>query len=108
MRTIKSVFWERLELWDFPLDIQDISITITSTRSKSEVKFEPSIENECAINTEEFRMQQEWNLYGHVNTSHRVIFDIWKNYDRPAYSISGTISRRPGYYLNNAYMLICK
>ena len=27
--------------------------------------------------------------------------------DRPAYVISGTISRRPGYYLNNAYMLIC-
>lgn len=101
------MFWERLELWDFPLDIQDISITITSSRSRNEVKFEPSLENECAINTEEFRMQQEWNLYGHIHTSHRVIYDIWKTYDRPAYTISGTISRRPGYYLNNAYMLIC-
>jgi len=71
-------------------------------------------------------MQQEWNLYMHVNTSERVIPDVFKGdflilfffqtnlsllilnkgYDRPAYTMCGSISRRPGYYLNNAYMLI--
>ena len=51
-------------------------------------------------------MQQEWNLYMHVNTSERIISDVFKGYDRPAYTMCGSISRRPGYYLNNAYMLI--
>ena len=36
----------------------------------------------------------------------RVIPDVFRNYDRPAYTMMGAIARRPGYYLNNAYMLI--
>jgi len=39
---------------DFPVDIQDISITVTTTKSKKEVQFELSDENESTINTENF------------------------------------------------------
>ena len=48
------MFYETLELNDFPLDIQDISITVTTTKSKKEVQFELSDENESSINTEDF------------------------------------------------------
>jgi len=38
------------------VDIQDISITVTTTKSKKEVQFELSDENESTINTEDFSM----------------------------------------------------
>ena len=50
------MLFETLELNDFPLDIQDISITVTTTKSKKEVQFELSDENESSINTEDFSM----------------------------------------------------
>ena len=31
-------FWERLELHNFPVDVQELSITLASKRSFSEVK----------------------------------------------------------------------
>ena len=106
MRNVKGCFWERLELWDFPLDVQGLSITVTSAKSNNEVRFEPSLENECAINTEDFRQQQEWNLYSHLEISKKVKEDLWKNYNRPCYTVSSTVSRKPGYFIYNAYMLI--
>ncbi|CAF1003742.1 unnamed protein product, partial [Brachionus calyciflorus] len=106
MRNIKGIFWEKLELWDFPLDIQSLSITITSSRNKNEIKFVPSPYIESTINTNDFQQQQEWNLYSHIETSKKYIYDIWKKQERPCFTISSTISRRPGYFIYNAYMLI--
>ena len=54
MRNVKGIFYETLELNDFPLDIQDISITITSSKSSNEIEFELSNDNESSINTEDF------------------------------------------------------
>ena len=45
------------------------------------------------------------HFFTDVNTCERIIADVYKNYDRPAYTMCGAIARRPGYYLNNAYML---
>ena len=57
------MFYETLELNDFPLDIQDISITVTTTKSKKEVQFELSDENESSINTENFSRHLAFILY---------------------------------------------
>jgi hypothetical protein len=54
MRFVKGVFYETLELNDFPLDIQDISITVTSSKSNKEIEFELSKETESIVNTEDF------------------------------------------------------
>ncbi len=54
MRSVKGVFYETLELNDFPLDIQDISITVTSSKSNKEIEFELSKETESIVNTEDF------------------------------------------------------
>lgn len=53
-------------------------------------------------------MQQEYILYSFINTTKKEYHDIFRNYDRPALSFSGQIARRPGYFLNNAYLLMCK
>jgi hypothetical protein len=34
----KGVFWERLELQDFPVDTQELSITLTTKRGPNEIK----------------------------------------------------------------------
>ena len=61
---------------------------------------------ESTINTNDFQQQQEWNLYPHIETSEKNIYDIWKKQERPSFTVSSTISRRPGYFIYNAYMLI--
>jgi hypothetical protein len=83
-----------------------LSVSITSARDKREIIFEPSPENESAINTKDFQQQQEWNLFTKIDTYHRDKHEKWKNLVRPVFTISATISRRPGYFLYNAYMLI--
>jgi hypothetical protein len=88
------------------LDIQSLSITITSSRNKNEIQFIHSTQSESTINTNDFQQQQEWNLYSHVEVSKKYIYDAWNKHERPCFTISSTISRRPGYYLYNAYMLI--
>ena len=99
MRKLRGVFYERLELYDFPMDMQDLSITLTSKRSVSEVIICENEKDSCSINTEDFLDQQEWDLFGHVNTSKKTIYDPWRKYDRTAFSVTCYIARKPGYYL---------
>ena len=90
---------QRLELYDFPMDIQELSITLTSKRSANDVHIIENKKDLCSINTEDFLDQQEWDLFGHVTTSQKEIFDPWRKYERSAFSVTCFIARKPGYYL---------
>ncbi len=79
---------------------------MTSARDQKEVRFEPSTYNQSIINTEDFQQQQEWNLYSHISINKKYIFDVWSKHERPCFSASSNIARRPGYYIYNAYMLM--
>jgi len=63
---VSGTFYETLELNDFPLDIQDLTLTVTCSKSKEEAVFELSEENDSSINTEGFRAQQEWCLFDDI------------------------------------------
>ncbi|RNA23241.1 gamma aminobutyric acid receptor subunit [Brachionus plicatilis] len=102
--TKKSLKWPKIFCMVF--SFCGVNITITSSRSINEVKFVPSSHIESTINTNDFQQQQEWNLYPHIETSEKNIYDIWKQQERPCFTVSSTISRRPGYFIYNAYMLI--
>lgn len=106
MRRVRGIFYERLELYDFPMDIQEISITLTSKRSVSEVEFVENPREASSINIEDFLDQQEWDLFDFVKTGDKIIEDPWRKYNRSAFLAKSYISRKPGYYLYNAYMLI--
>ena len=93
MRNVKGIFYETLELNDFPLDIQDISITITSSKSSNEIEFELSNENYSTVNVEDFRQQQEWKLFSFINTSKKEFHDVFRSYYRPALSFQCKIAR---------------
>jgi hypothetical protein len=99
MRKIRGIFYERLELYDFPMDMQELSVTLTSKLSFSEVDLVESKEEACSINTSEFLDQQEWDLFEHVKTSKKLIYDPLPQYDKAAFSATCFIVRKPGYYL---------
>lgn len=99
MRKLRGVFYERLELYDFPMDTQELSITLTSKRKSSEIEFVENLKDGCSINTEDFLDQQEWDLFSHVKSSERFIFDPWRKYERVGFTVSCFIARKPGYYL---------
>jgi hypothetical protein len=50
--------------------------------------------------------QQEWNLYSRIETSKKVIKDLYRNCERPCFTATAFVGRKPGYFLYNAYMLI--
>lgn len=106
MRKVRGLFYERLELYDFPMDIQELSITLTSRRSNTEVEVVENRRESCSINIEDFLDQQEWDLFDFVKLDSKIIEDPWRKYQRSAFMSKSYISRKPGYYLYNAYMLI--
>ncbi|UJR06795.1 hypothetical protein I4U23_011082 [Adineta vaga] len=75
-RIIKGLFWEKLELQHFPSDIQDLSISITSTLYHDKVLFYTDPYNLSGVNREAFVDQQEWFLYEHVDSEQRFIKDF--------------------------------
>lgn len=41
-----------------------------------------------------------------MSTSKKAITDLWNNCKRPCFSTTALVSRKPGYFIYNAYMLI--
>ncbi|KAM7537317.1 hypothetical protein Aperf_G00000076481 [Anoplocephala perfoliata] len=107
-RRVKGVFLETLELNDFPLDVQDLSITVTTERSDTEVDLIPDHNEMSAINKQTFVDQQEWNLHEHVEITKRV---IRREYSRsmkshPCLSVTCRAARRPGYFYWNVFLIM--
>jgi hypothetical protein len=91
MRKVRGIFYERLELYDFPMDIQEISITLTSKLSLEQVELVENRRDACSINTEDFLDQQEWDLYTHVNVTNKVLYDPWQKFDRSGFTVSNLL-----------------
>ena len=73
----KGVFWERLELHDFPVDTQELSITLTTKRGLTELKLvsNPNKLSFIDLNAKSiFMEQQKWWVYIHL-------IRTWKDYN---------------------------
>ncbi|CAF1374437.1 unnamed protein product, partial [Didymodactylos carnosus] len=57
---IRGVFWEKMELYHFPVDVQELSISITTTKPIEDIKIIPNQEKSSGVNREVFTDQQEW------------------------------------------------
>lgn len=63
VRKVKGFFWERLELENFPLDLQELSVTLASSREASEVRLLSDKKRLSHINLNAKHMftdQQKW------------------------------------------------
>lgn len=64
---LKGILWERMELQHFPLDVQDLSLSITTSRTDSELKFIRNDRKPSGVNRRIFTDEQEWYLFEHVD-----------------------------------------
>ncbi|CAF0924423.1 unnamed protein product [Rotaria sp. Silwood1] len=64
---LKGTLWERMELQYFPLDVQDLSISITTSHSSKEMVFLKNFHKPSGANRRVFTDEQEWYLFEHVD-----------------------------------------
>ena len=64
---LKGTLWERMELQHFPFDVQELSLSLTTSRSDSEMRFVVDLKKPSGVNRRVFTDEQEWHLFEHVD-----------------------------------------
>ena len=64
---LKGTLWERMELQHFPIDVQELSLSITTSRSSKEMYFARNEKKPSGVNRRVFTDEQEWYLFEHVD-----------------------------------------
>ncbi|KAL5964917.1 Gamma-aminobutyric acid receptor subunit gamma-2 [Taenia solium] len=97
-RRLRAIFLETLELNDFPLDVQDLTITLSSERPDTEVDLVPDNTDLCGINLQTFVDQQEWRLHEHIEITRQSIVQEFttSSQKHPCISVTCRAARRPG------------
>lgn len=105
---IKGSFRENLELWNFPLDYQQLTITLMSDWTDKLVEFEKDLRKPDTLRPETFTADQEWHLCRNVVTesTSTVSSEGSSANDYPLYHIKCHVKRKNGYYLWNIVMII--
>ena len=81
------------------MDLQELSITFTSKKSKEEVELVQNSNEACSINVNDFLDQQEWDLFDQTKISFKTVHDSLLKIDKSGFTPSCFIVRKPGYYL---------
>lgn len=132
IRISRGSFWERMELQNFPIDIQELTITLASKCKQTEVKLISDTSRISNITTETlntFRDQQKWQLYKLVSVSETASYDLGsmksqsggedklgefrdikvnKNIKRPKFVVTAFCSRRPGNFTHTYIHILIK
>lgn len=108
IRKLKGLFHEKLELEHFPLDIQDLSLIITSKKSAKRVNFiimQPEITKIKLSNNLDNSM---WVLHDLIRTNKEIIEREYSfgKYEHPAIKIQCQAFRQAGYFYWNALLPI--
>ena len=126
IRMVKGFFWERLELENFPLDTQELSVVVTSKFTNKEIDLITDPEHSSSIDFKASRIfvdQQKWDLFKFVNIGNVASYDMPNPRDsksdqnyviyqnkvtkiHPKYVATCFVARKPGYYVFNAYFII--
>jgi hypothetical protein len=82
------------------MDMQELSVTLSSKLDESQVLFKPNEIDPSSVYTKVFLSQQEWDLFDYVNEKSLLIYDKWRKFNRSAFRVTSFVARKPGYYLN--------
>lgn len=114
IKRIQGTFFEKLELYHFPFDVQDLSIILTSHRTLDEIYLVQDLK--IPAKTKSASLDKHiWKLYDHVNIKfHTIKSDISphsdyleefeKIYSHPAIILQCRVSRKPGYFVINCLL----
>ncbi|CAF4946942.1 unnamed protein product, partial [Rotaria socialis] len=79
---LKGAYYETLELNNFPLDVQDLTISITSHLTTNEVLLRPHPQCPSRVNESAFLAKQQWKLFKCVNAIIDTMHDEDTNQQR--------------------------
>ncbi|CAF0867600.1 unnamed protein product [Didymodactylos carnosus] len=107
---IKGTFWERMELYHFPADVQELSLTMTTTRRDDELRFFQNYYKPSGVIRTIFTDEQEWYLYEHCEIHiQEPIEEFSDNGDRIKHGVvvcTCHVARKCGYFFWNLYFLV--
>jgi hypothetical protein len=108
IRKVKCTLWERLELEDFPLDIQDLNLIVATRKSGKKINFilmQPEYKSLKISNTIDNSM---WYLNDVVRTTKEQIHNeyCYGTREYPAVILSVKAFRSPGFFYWNAFLPI--
>lgn len=122
IRLSKGTFWERMELNDFPLDVQDLTVCVSTRHNQNTCRIVPDPNKFTIINNEKcssindqviksFRDQQKFKLYKLIKIAERASYDIDdqkvelnQRQTKPKFVAVCKCSRKSAFYLINAYL----
>ena len=99
IRKIKALFYERLELYDFPMDMQELSVRIASNLSTDEVVIVDDPKKISTIEKEGLMVQQEWDQFDSVKTAQENFTDKVSFVNKPQFIATTFIARKPQFYI---------
>ncbi|CAH1801807.1 unnamed protein product [Owenia fusiformis] len=105
---IKGTFIETLELKDFPVDVQELTLQVSTERSEVEVELMEDKKELSSINVDTFMDQQEWNVYEHVESELVPTTTEFSNskFKHPKLNLMCHVSRKPGYFFWNIFLIM--
>ncbi|RNA10666.1 gamma aminobutyric acid receptor subunit [Brachionus plicatilis] len=104
-RRFKGEFSQTFQLKNYPLDLQELTINISSFRTSQEIDLVISTEKLSSINVSTFTQTHEWTLFQTVCSSQMTKTNDITNENQSSMDISVCVMRKPNYYYWNSFLL---
>lgn len=105
-RRFKGEFSQTFDLRNFPLDLQELCVSISTFRTPQEIKLTVSQEKLSSINVSTFTQTHEWNLHQAVCNSENIEQSDYSVDHHCTIDMSVCVTRKPNYYYWNSFLLI--
>ena len=99
LRKVTGIFYENLELEDFPLDVQDLTIHVASRKPGYIVNFIIMQDEQKILNISNTLDKSMWKL-------HHILFTKKEKREYPSIRVSAKVFRIPGFFYWNALLPI--
>nr|XP_022345195.1 uncharacterized protein LOC111137822 isoform X2 [Crassostrea virginica] len=103
----KGFFKENLELQHFPMDVQDLTISISTERSVHEIALIEDQTSLSSVNTQAFLDASEWNLYNHTESFRdKTTVEYASSTVHPILHVQCRVARKIGYFVWNIIFIV--
>lgn len=105
---VKGIFTENLELHEFPFDIQDLSIAVSSELSEDKVDIVEDDEEISAVNVSCFVDETEWTICDLVYSEPRTVNKEFteNQFKNPALNVKCVAVRKAGFFMYNIILIM--
>uniref|UniRef100_K1Q655 Gamma-aminobutyric acid receptor subunit gamma-2 n=1 Tax=Magallana gigas TaxID=29159 RepID=K1Q655_MAGGI len=107
MWRFKAFFKENLELQHFPVDVQDLTISISTEKSIHEIEIIEDQSSLSSVNTQAFLDASEWNLYNHTESYRdKTTVEYARSTVHSILHIQCRVARKIGYFVWNIIFIV--